>query len=209
MREEQKRLVELAQTVREKSSQSVQLSQEIIKSTNELKEVKGEKDIVNADVQELAQNRVILDADVKTLKEQKEILSKEGDPKKKSFLARVELAASNLAEKGLSALSASEKDTLITSLTMRVNEADAKVSALIKQMPYAESKEIAKLNITRFQDDRQYLVYNGDDEHIPALIKSYNLNRDRCIFGTQPHDGPYASCHDNQIVFAMWKTSTT
>lgn len=63
--------------------------------------------------------------------------------------------------------------------------------------------QIAKLNITRFQDDRQYLVYNGDDEHIPALIKSYNLNRDRCIFGTQPHDGPYASCHYNQIVFAI------
>lgn len=63
--------------------------------------------------------------------------------------------------------------------------------------------QIAKINITKFQDDRQFLVYNGDDEHIPGLIKSYHLNRDRVIFGTQSHDGPYASCHDNHIFFAI------
>lgn len=62
--------------------------------------------------------------------------------------------------------------------------------------------QIAKLNITRFQEDRQFLVYNGDDEHIEGLLKSYNLNRDRVIFGTQSHDGPYASCRDNVIFFA-------
>lgn len=63
--------------------------------------------------------------------------------------------------------------------------------------------QIAKLNITKYQDDRQFLVYNGDDEHIPGLIKSYHLNRDRCIFGTEPQDGPYACCRDNNIHFAI------
>ena len=63
--------------------------------------------------------------------------------------------------------------------------------------------QIAKLNITRFQEERQFLVYNGDDEHIPALIKSYNLNRDRCIFGSEPQDGPYACCRDGIVHFAI------
>ena len=63
--------------------------------------------------------------------------------------------------------------------------------------------QIAKLNITRYQDDRQFLVYNGDDEHIPGLIKSYNLNRDRCIFGSEPQDGPYACCRDGIVHFAI------
>lgn len=63
--------------------------------------------------------------------------------------------------------------------------------------------QIAKLNITRFQEDRQFLVYNGDDEHIPGLIKSYHLNRDRVIFGTNPQEGPYACCRDRVIHFAI------
>jgi len=63
--------------------------------------------------------------------------------------------------------------------------------------------QIAKLNITRYQEDRQFLVYNGDDEHIPNLIKSYGLNRDRCIFGSEPQDGPYACCRDSIIHFAI------
>lgn len=63
--------------------------------------------------------------------------------------------------------------------------------------------QIAKLNITRFQEDRQFLVYNGDDEHIPGLIKSYKLNRDRVIFGSQPQEGPYVCCRENEIHFAI------
>lgn len=63
--------------------------------------------------------------------------------------------------------------------------------------------QIAKLNITRYQDERQFLVYNGDDEHIPGLIKSYNLNRDRCIFGSEPQEGPYACCRDGIVHFAI------
>jgi len=63
--------------------------------------------------------------------------------------------------------------------------------------------QIAKLNITRYQEDRQFLVYNGDDDHIPNLIKSYGLNRDRCIFGSNPQDGPYACCRDSIIHFAI------
>ena len=63
--------------------------------------------------------------------------------------------------------------------------------------------QIAKLNITRYQEDRQFLVYNGDDEHIPGLIKSYGLNRDRCIFGSEPQEGPYACCREGVIHFAI------
>jgi len=63
--------------------------------------------------------------------------------------------------------------------------------------------EIAKMNVTRFQDDRQFFVYNGDDEHIPGLVKSYNLNRNRVIFGSQPQEGPYACCNDRAIHFAI------
>lgn len=63
--------------------------------------------------------------------------------------------------------------------------------------------QIAKMNITKYQDDRQFLVYNGDDEHIPNLIKTYHLNRNRVIFGSQPQDGPYACCRENVIHFAI------
>ncbi len=63
--------------------------------------------------------------------------------------------------------------------------------------------QIAKLNITKHQEDRQFLVYNGDDEHIPNLIKSFGLNRDRVIFGSQHFDGPNACCRDGILYFAI------
>ncbi len=63
--------------------------------------------------------------------------------------------------------------------------------------------QMAKINITRYQEERQFFVYNGDDEHIPKLVSSFGLNRDRCIFGTEPHDGPYACCRDGVIHFAV------
>ncbi|MBR4135736.1 MAG: UDP-N-acetylmuramoyl-L-alanine--D-glutamate ligase [Bacteroidales bacterium] len=61
--------------------------------------------------------------------------------------------------------------------------------------------QIAKINIARFQEERQFFVYNGDDYLIPNLIQSYDLNRDRVIFGTQHHAGIHALCDDHVVRF--------
>ena len=66
--------------------------------------------------------------------------------------------------------------------------------------------QIAKINIARFQEDRKFFVYNGDDPLIEELVQSYNLNRDRVIFGTKPHSGIYARCEDDVIRFYNGKT---
>ena len=62
---------------------------------------------------------------------------------------------------------------------------------------------IAKMNITKFQKYENFFVYNGDDEHIPDLVKQYDYNRNRCIFGTKPYNGLYACCIDHVIHFAV------
>ncbi|MBO4489201.1 MAG: UDP-N-acetylmuramoyl-L-alanine--D-glutamate ligase [Bacteroidales bacterium] len=66
--------------------------------------------------------------------------------------------------------------------------------------------QIAKINIARFQEERQFFVYNGDDPLIADLIQSYSLNRDRVIFGTQHHTGIHALCDDHVVGFYNGKT---
>jgi len=66
--------------------------------------------------------------------------------------------------------------------------------------------QIAKINIARFQEDRQFFVYNGDNQLIEDLIDSYDLNRNRVIFGTERHSGIYAMCDDNVVRFYNGKT---
>ena len=66
--------------------------------------------------------------------------------------------------------------------------------------------QIAKINIARFQEERQFFVYNGDDHLIEDLIQAYDLNRDRVIFGTKPHTGIYAMCDDHVVHFYNGKT---
>ena len=62
---------------------------------------------------------------------------------------------------------------------------------------------IAKMNITKYQKYENFFVYNGDDEHIPDLVKQHEYNRNRCIFGTKPYNGLYACCIDQVIHFAL------
>lgn len=62
--------------------------------------------------------------------------------------------------------------------------------------------QIAKMNITKFQKYENFFVYNGDDEHIPELMKRFEYNRTRCIFGTKPYNGLYACCSERVIHFA-------
>lgn len=63
--------------------------------------------------------------------------------------------------------------------------------------------QLAKMNITKFQQYENFFVYNGDDEHIPALMKQFGYNRDRCIFGTRPYNGLYACCDDGIVHFTL------
>ncbi|MCR4965088.1 MAG: UDP-N-acetylmuramoyl-L-alanine--D-glutamate ligase [Bacteroidales bacterium] len=66
--------------------------------------------------------------------------------------------------------------------------------------------QIAKINIARFQEERQFFVYNGDNQLIEDLIDSYDLNRNRVIFGTERHSGIYAMCDDHVVRFYNGKT---
>lgn len=145
VQKEQERLIELVQSVQEKNDQSLELSRDILKATNELSNLNNEKDKSDAKVNELAQDRVNLESELNKLQKQKEKLSTEIDPKKKTFLQKVESAATNLAEKGLSALSASEKDTLIKSLTMEVDEKEEDIKALNLQIDYAVQEATSSL----------------------------------------------------------------
>ena len=59
----------------------------------------------------------------------------------------------------------------------------------------------AKTNVFKFQHAGNFLVYNGDDEHIPGWVKGNKPESDTCIFGTQIHPGLHARCHNHLIRF--------
>ncbi len=61
--------------------------------------------------------------------------------------------------------------------------------------------QIAKLNITKFQKEGDFLVYNGDDEHIPALVKGYKIDNEKCVFGSKVHTGYHVRCSNHIIKF--------
>lgn len=63
--------------------------------------------------------------------------------------------------------------------------------------------QIAKMNITKFQKYEDFFVYNGDDEHIPELMKRFEYNRTRCIFGTKVYNGLVACCTGDVIHFTL------
>lgn len=63
--------------------------------------------------------------------------------------------------------------------------------------------QLAKMNITKYQSPDNFLVYNGDDQHIPDLVKSHGYIRDFCIFGAMPRQGNYVSCHNGRLYFAQ------
>ena len=59
----------------------------------------------------------------------------------------------------------------------------------------------AKTNIFKFQHAGNFLVYNGDDEHIPGWVKGNKPESDTCIFGTQIHPGVHVRCHNHLVRF--------
>lgn len=61
--------------------------------------------------------------------------------------------------------------------------------------------QIAKLNIAKYQQEGDFLVYNGDDEHIPGLVKGYKLDNEKCIFGTTVHTGYHVRCSNHIVKF--------
>ncbi len=62
--------------------------------------------------------------------------------------------------------------------------------------------QLAKMNITKFQSYENFLVYNGDDEHIPELMKRFDFNRTRCIFGARRYNGLTACCQNGIVRFS-------
>lgn len=62
--------------------------------------------------------------------------------------------------------------------------------------------QLTKMNITKFQSYENFLVYNGDDEHIPELMKRFEYNRTRCIFGARKYNGLTACCTNGIIRFS-------
>lgn len=61
--------------------------------------------------------------------------------------------------------------------------------------------QIAKMNIFKFQGKGNFLVYNGDDEHIPGWVNGYKPESDTCVFGTQIHPGLHVRCRNHLIRF--------
>lgn len=139
LQEEQKRLVS-------KKSESLDISRNIETQTTELEALKTKKNITNKDVQSLEQERIDLQTSIKILRREKDALTKETTPLKTSFLQKVEIATNNLKEMGLSALSASEKDSIITKLQIERDNAKAEFSALREKFPYAVEEKNSHLN---------------------------------------------------------------
>ncbi len=61
--------------------------------------------------------------------------------------------------------------------------------------------QIAKLNIAKYQKNGDFLVYNGDDLHIPMLVKGYRIDNDKCVFGTKVHTGYHVRCSSHLVKF--------
>ena len=61
--------------------------------------------------------------------------------------------------------------------------------------------QIAKLNIAKYQKNGDFLVYNGDDLHIPMLVKGYRIDNDKCVFGTKVHTGYHVRCSNHLVKF--------
>ncbi len=61
--------------------------------------------------------------------------------------------------------------------------------------------QIAKMNIAKYQGPGDFLVYNGDDLHIPALVKGHCLDSDLCVFGTKVHNGSHVRCSSHIVRF--------
>jgi len=141
-----KHLNSIQYKLQEEQKRLVSISRNIETQTTELEDLKTQKNITNKDVQSLEQEKIDLQTSINILRREKEVLIKETTPLKTSFLQKVEIATNNLKERGLSALSASEKDSIITKLQIDRDNAKAEASALREKFPYAVEEKNAHLN---------------------------------------------------------------
>lgn len=141
-----KHLNSIQYKLQEEQKRLVSISRNIETQTTELEDLKTQKNITNKDVQSLEQEKIDLQTSINILRREKEVLIKETTPLKTSFLQKVEIATNNLKERGLSALSASEKDSIITKLQIDRDNAKAEASALREKFPYAVEENNAHLN---------------------------------------------------------------
>ena len=61
--------------------------------------------------------------------------------------------------------------------------------------------QLAKMNITKYQEDSDILIYNIEDEHIPNLIKSHNYQRKFYKFSSQHAIDTGCYCIDDTVMF--------
>lgn len=65
--------------------------------------------------------------------------------------------------------------------------------------------QLAKLNITQFQGNKDYLIYNADDEHIQALLKSHRYERNVLPYSRKNILSNGAYSYESKIVIAEQK----
>ncbi|MCQ2286149.1 MAG: UDP-N-acetylmuramoyl-L-alanine--D-glutamate ligase [Bacteroidales bacterium] len=66
--------------------------------------------------------------------------------------------------------------------------------------------QLAKLNITKYQKESDFLIYNADDEYIPKLLQSNGYVRNYLPFSRNEAQSTGASCLESQIVVLKNKT---
>ena len=60
--------------------------------------------------------------------------------------------------------------------------------------------QLAKMNITKYQDESDVLIYNSEDEHIPNLIKSHNYQRKMFKFSSMHAIDTGCYCLDDTVI---------
>ena len=60
--------------------------------------------------------------------------------------------------------------------------------------------QLAKMNITKYQEESDILIYNAEDEHIPNLIKSHNYQRQMFKFSSQHAIDTGCYCLDDTVI---------
>lgn len=61
--------------------------------------------------------------------------------------------------------------------------------------------QLAKMNITKFQQESDILIYNNEDEHIPQLIKSHDYKRNFLKFSSLQSIDTGCYCMDDNLMY--------
>lgn len=145
LQEEEARLQALVQTLGEKKEEAHKIAKALDIVTAQKEEAERKRDTADAEAYDTSRNTLALRAEVAQLKKEKEQLHNVVDPKEQGLFARAKSAMETMKEKGLSALSASDKDAIIATLTIERDKAVAQADALCEQFPYEVNKQTAEL----------------------------------------------------------------